>query len=244
MTAKDFPPLTPKIVLGVAAHPDDIDFGAGGTLAGFARSGAEVHILVITDGSKGAPDRTMSEAELVKLRQQEQTDAAKAIGAVRVQFLTYIDGELELSPALKQDIARVICELKPDVVVTIDPTVIYNAPMGIINHSDHRAVGQATLDAIYPLARDNLSLPELRRGGLEPFEVSTVLLINFGTNNFYVDIGDTLQVKMDAMKAHASQIDDLKSVQQLFTDIAADAGERAGCQYAEGFVRIDVRSVY
>ena len=157
--------LKPKVVLGVAAHPDDLDFGASGTMAGFAKNGAAVHYLIVTDGSKGSSDTKLSSADLIKIREKEQRKAVKAIGGKSVTFLGYPDGELEVTMALKKDIVKVIRTLKPDVVITMDPSMLYSAKRGFINHPDHRAAAQATLDSVFPLARDHMVFPEILANG-------------------------------------------------------------------------------
>src|SRR6185369_4911730 len=142
---------------------------------------------------------------------------------------------------VKRDIARVIRRVKPDVVITMDPSVLYVAERGIVNHPDHRAAGQAALDAAYPLARDHLSFPELLEEGLQPHKTPTLLLVNFEKPNYYVDIADTLQTKLDALCTHASQISDPEGASALVRSWAEAAGNTAGVRYAEGFVRIDIR---
>src|SRR3989344_3187826 len=171
--------LKPKKVLGVAAHPDDLDFGMSGTIAKWTARGAEAYYLILTDGSKGSADKNMSPEDLVKMRQDEQREAAKILGVDEVFFLNYEDGCLVCDKQLKRDIARVIRKVKPEVIMTFDPTLVYSAKRGIINHPDHRAAGQATLDACFPLARDHLSFPELLAEGLEPHATPTILLMNF-----------------------------------------------------------------
>ena len=240
MTPQEFSELTPKIVLGVAAHPDDLDFGASGTLAAFAAQGASVYYLLLTDGSKGTADREVASADLVRTRQQEQRAAVQAIGAKDVEFLDYPDGRLEVTMDVKRDIIKAIRKYKPDVVVTMDPSVLYSADRGLINHPDHRAAGQATLDAVYPLARDHLSFPELFEAGHEPHKVSTVLLINFNQQNYTVDISQTIDLKMQALEAHSSQMTDLEKTQTMMRNIATQIGAASGYQYGEGFMRIDV----
>src|SRR3990167_3444387 len=149
MKTTEFKELKPKIVLGVAAHPDDLEFGAGGTIAKWAGQGAKVYYLVLTDGSKGSSDKNISPKELAKIRRQEQHDAAKVLSVKEVFFCNYEDCKLDCSQDVKRDIARQIRIVKPDVVITMDPTMIYAPDSGFINHPDHRAAGQATLDAVY-----------------------------------------------------------------------------------------------
>jgi LmbE family N-acetylglucosaminyl deacetylase len=241
MAASKFSPLQPQIVLGIAAHPDDLDFGAAGTLAGWAAAGAQVHYLLLTDGGKGSSDRAMSSTQLVTIRQAEQRAAVAAIGGASIEFLAYPDGELEVTQELKKAIVKTIRSLKPDVVITMDPAMLYSAARGFINHPDHRAAGQAALDAVFPLARDHLAFPELLAAGLEPHQTKTVLLVNFDNSNFHVNIAPTIDTKMAALAAHTSQMSDLANTQLWVRDLAALAGQSSGYQYAESFIRIDVR---
>ena len=232
--------LNPKVVLGVAAHPDDLDFGASGTMAGFAKNGADVHYLIVTDGSKGSSDMKLSSTELIKIREEEQRNAVKEVGGKSVTFLGYPDGELEITMALKKDIVKVIRRLKPDVVITMDPSMLYSAERGFINHPDHRAAAQATLDSVFPLARDHMVFPELFANGYLPHKTATVLLTNFNTNDFVVDITDTFPNKIAALKAHASQVADIEEVKGWMSEIAGKIGKSSGYKYAEGFIRIDL----
>lgn len=235
-----FDPISPKVVLGVAAHPDDLDFGASGAMAKFAKDGARVHYLILTDGSKGSADTSMTEQKLTEMRRQEQRDAVAHFGGAGVEFLDYPDGQLEVTMDLKKDIIKAIRTIKPDVVVTMDPTMVYSSVRGMINHPDHRAAGQATLDAVYPLARDHMSFPELFDAGFKPHKVKTVLLINFDNHNFAVNISDTIDFKMKALEAHVSQMPELEKTQAWMRQIASKAGAKYGYTYGESFMRIDV----
>ena len=232
--------LNPKVVLGVAAHPDDLDFYAGGTMAAFAKQGAAVYYFVLTDGGKGTQDRNVTPADLRDRRRQEQRRAATLVGAKDVFFGDYPDGALENSLQVKRDIVKVVRQVKPDVVITFDPTVSYVAQDGLINHPDHRAAGQATLDAVYPLARDHLSFPDLFAEGYEPHNTATILLMNIGqAPTFAVDITHTIDAKFEALGMHASQF----ALQKMKDDVrqrAATAGKPYSYTYAEPFIRIDI----
>lgn len=238
---QDLPDLQPKVVLGVAAHPDDLDFGAGGTIATFRRAGAAIHYLILTDGGKGTADPNISPEQLTKTRQQEQQQALQKLGGGSVEFLDYPDGCLEVNLELKKEIVKAIRTIKPDVVITLDPSMLYSADHGFINHPDHRAAGQAALDAVYPLARDHLSFPDLFENGLHPHITPTVLLINFNEPNYFVDIASTFEQKCQALCAHKSQMPSETAVRQHLSESAAAAGKLANCDRAEAFVRIDIR---
>lgn len=240
MTQQNFNVLKPHIILGVAAHPDDLDYSAAGSFASFASQGAAVHYLILTDGSKGTSDREATAQNLRKIREKEQQESLRAIGAKSVQFLGYPDGELVVTMELKKEIVKTIRQLKPDVVVTFDPSMLYSANRGFINHPDHRAAGQATLDAVFPLARDHLSFPELDNLGFKPHKVKTILLANFNETNFRVDITKTIDRKIEALKAHKSQVSDITATEIRIRKLAEEAGQPAGFKYAEQFVRIDI----
>lgn len=239
----EFQPLEPKIVLAVGAHADDIDFGASGSVAAWAAKGAEVHYLVITDGSKGSADADMTSEKLVAMREQEQRDAAASLGAKEAHFLHYEDAMLEVTMDLKRDLVRVIRQIRPDTVVVMDPTMVYSTEFGFINHPDHRAAGQATLDAVFPLARDHMSFPDLFLAErLEPHKVEHVLLINMEKQNYYIDISATFDAKVAALKKHASQVQNPEQIAEMLGQRAAALGSKIGARYAEGFVRIDLRN--
>lgn len=236
------PPIAPKIVLGVAAHPDDLDFGAGGSMAAFAAQGAAVYYLILTDGSKGSSDRDMTAERLRDIRRDEERAAAKILGAKEVFFCDFPDGLLENTPEVKREIVKVIRQIKPDTVITLDPTEVYSAAAGLINHPDHRAAGQATLDAIYPLARDHMAFPELVANGLEPHAVQTALLIRFAQEqaHFAIDITAFFDKKMQAMAVHKSQFADHAQLDAWVRGHATQAGKQHGYAFAESFVRIEI----
>ena len=234
-----FSPLQPKVVLGIGAHPDDLDVTAGGTLAHFAAQGADVHYLILTDGGKGSDDPLMTSAQLVETRHAEQQTALEIIGGKSITFLDYPDGELEITMELKKQIVKAIRTIKPDVVIAMDPTVIYSAETGTINHPDHRAAGQATLDAVFPLARDRLTFPELY-DEFKPHKTPTILLANFNGGNYTVDISETFETKTAMMKAHVSQFSNVEESTWL-RDLAEAQGKAAGYALGESFVRLDIK---
>lgn len=242
MAVENIDTLAPKIVLGVAAHPDDLDFGMSGAVAKWASQGVQIYYLILTNGARGTADKSADPSKLTKIRRREQRNAAEKLGVTEVFFCDYEDCTLTVCPEVTRDIVRYIRKLKPDVVMTMDPGMLYNTELGMINHPDHRAAGQATLDAVYPCARDHLSFPELSQDDqLPPHKVSNVLLLNFNEQNYYIDISDYIEMKITALAAHVSQISDLEHVELLIRNIAEAKGSDIGVHYAEAFVRIDIK---
>jgi LmbE family N-acetylglucosaminyl deacetylase len=225
-------------ILGVGAHPDDLDFGAAGTFAKWVKEGHHCYHLICTDGRKGTSDTQMTEDNLVRLRRKEQKKVAEILGLKDVYFLTHHDTELMPDLTLKKEIVRFIRKLKPDIIVTLDPSFIYSRDSGYINHTDHRAAGLATLDAVFPLARDRLTFSELEREGLEPHKVKTVYLTSFENPNEILDITDTIDVKLQALRAHGSQI----SEQALgwVKERAKTTGAKKNFKYAESFIKLEL----
>ena len=242
MEPRKFNELKPKVVLGIAAHPDDLDFGASGSMARWARDGAKCYYVLCTDGSKGSDDPNLTSADLIRIRKDEQEKAAKILGLEKVFYLDHEDGLLENTIELKRQLVRIIREVKPDVMVTMDPSTLYMPEQGYINHPDHRAASQAALDAIFPLSRDRLSFPELAAAGYAAHKTPTVLLMSFGRgSNFWVDISETLEQKLAALKAHDSQGAGSEETQAMVASWTAQAGQEHGkMKHAEGFIRLDV----
>ncbi len=231
-----------ETVLIVGAHPDDNDFGSGGTAARAAGSGARVIYLIATTGQRGSSDESMTPRKLSSLRKKEQKEAAKILGVEEVIFLDYVDGEVTPDIRLKEKVVIQIRRYRPGIVVTMDPSFFYFKDSGFVNHSDHRAIGEATLDACYPLARDLLSFPGHARSGLKPHKVRELLLHSFvpGDANFYVDITATFDRKMKALAAHRSQVGDMEDLEPWMREHARRAGKLAGCRLAEAFVRLQL----
>lgn len=200
----------PRIVMALFAHPDDPEFFAGGALAKWAHEGWRVIYVLVTSGDKGSDDPTMTPERLITIREAEQRNAAQAAGADPndVIFLRQTDGELVADLNLRRHLVRVIRHYRPDVVVTNDPTARWGRQGGV-NHSDHIAIGNAAIDAIYPAARDRLYFPELLRDeGLEPHKVKQVYLAGTQSPNARVDITAYLDTKLTAIRCHVSQVKD------------------------------------
>jgi LmbE family N-acetylglucosaminyl deacetylase len=228
---------TPQRVLVVAAHPDDIEFGASGTVARWVNEGAVVRYVLVTSGDKGSDDPDADVALLADLRQREQREAAAEIGVEGVDFLDEPDGQVEASLALRERITRAIRSFRPQVVMTHDPTVLF-VNNEWVNHPDHRAVGQSTVDAVFPTARDPLNFREHLEQGLQPWKVSDLYLWSTNEANLIVDIGDTVERKIAALAHHASQFRAFDEIARWVRRRSEELGERAGYRAAEGFRRV------
>lgn len=239
-----FPPTKPhelhpslKRILNIAAHPDDIEFSTSGTMARWAREGRDVFFCLVTSGSAGTNEHTPHNDGLVPIRERETLEAARILGAKDVVFLRYQDGVVEPSLMLRRDLTRIIRRLKPDVVVTADPTVRWFGH-GYLNHPDHRAVASAALDAVFPSAETRYIFPELLAEGLEPHKVREVF-INFGNPpDTWIDIGDTIDLKCAALRAHASQIGPGEWIDKNMREWAEREGAGTGIAMSESYRRM------
>lgn len=228
----------PVRVLVIAAHPDDPEFACGGTSARWASEGQEVYYLVCTRGNKGSADEEMTSERLIRIREDEQRAAAKAIGARGVTFLDFVDGELAPTYEFREAIVREIRRIRPRVVVTHDPTSVYGPSH--LNHPDHRAVGTATLDSVYPTARDRLNYPEHEKAGLQPHKVKEVYLWGAPTPNVWVDISSSIDRKIEALRCHVSQVGNRDQLAEGIRERAKRVGEPQGIPLAEAFFRVSL----
>lgn len=213
-------------VLSFTAHPDDVDFAAAGTVARWTDAGIEVVYCVVTDGDAGGFDEDFPREEMPALRRAEQVAAAKCVGVHDVRFLGYPDGRVEATLGLRRDLARVIRQVRPQRVVSPSPERNY-ARMGI-SHPDHRAVGSAALDAIYPDARNPFAFPELRAEGLVAWKVSEVWIPGSMAPNHYVDVTDTFSRKVAALRAHMSQTGQRADLEEFLRAWLARAAAQGG----------------
>ena len=205
MTENELITPAPKRVLAIQAHPDDLEFGQAGTIAKWIREGAEVIYCSITSGDKGSEDPEMVGEKLAALREAEQRKACEILGVKDVIFLRYKDATLVADLDLRRDLTRVMRQVRPDVILGFDPTarILENS---YINHPDHIAAGEATLAAVFPSVRDRMTFPELLAEGLEPHKVPHVYLYATDKPNTWIDITDTLDLRIEALMAHASQL--------------------------------------
>ncbi len=224
-------------VLVITAHPDDPEFLAGGTIGRLVKEGHEVGYVIVTNGNKGSGDRNVTSEQLVPIREAEQRRAAQVLGVARVEFLGYEDGELEDTRDLRRDITREIRRWQPQLIITLNPRRGYNYfPFW---HRDHRITGRVVLDCVYPLARDHLAFPDLLPE-YEPHKVREVYMIQWEDARVIIDITNTMDLKLEAIRCHASQVADFKAFEDRMRDRAATLGKDKGYAYAEGFDHIVV----
>ncbi len=228
-------------VLVISAHPDDVDFGAAGTVARWTDAGIEVVYCVVTDGDAGGSDPGVSRSDIAVMRRGEQTEAARQVGVHDLQFLGYPDGRVEATLDLRRDLARVIRQVRPDRVVCPSPERNYARPG--VSHPDHRAVGSAALDAVYPDARNPFAFPDLLSAeGLEAWTVREVWISGTATPTHYVDVTQTFARKIAALRAHASQISVRDGLEDFLRQRLAGAAAQGGLpegSLAEGFQVLD-----
>jgi LmbE family N-acetylglucosaminyl deacetylase len=198
---------TPGSALVVAAHPDDIEFGCAGTVARWVQEGTQVTYALLTNGAAGSSDPEMTRERLAELREAEQRASAKVVGVGRVEFLGYEDGLLVPSLEVRKEVVRLLRRARPEVVVTTDPTMRYFADR-YINHPDHRAAGEVTLDAVIPGSDTRLAYPELLDEGLEPVKLTGVWLMMSAEPNVVVDVTDFMDLKLESLRCHVTQIGD------------------------------------
>jgi LmbE family N-acetylglucosaminyl deacetylase len=228
-------------VMGIFAHPDDPEFFCGGTFAKWAAAGKQITFVLATSGDKGSGDLNITSDQLVPIRETEERAAAARLGVQGVVFLRYPDGELLKSLELRRQLARLIRLKQPDIVVTNDPTARWYG-VNYINHPDHRAIGDAALDAVFPTARDHLSFPELYRlEGLAPHKVKQVYLCGTHDPDTKIDVTDYVEVKIAALREHKSQIADMEAMadrqrKNVDPEFAGD-----GQRYTESFRVFNLR---
>ena len=220
-------------IMIVAPHPDDAEFGAGGTAARWAAEGKSLVLILCTNGDKGTEDRSLKPGELAAIREREQREAAEVLGIQQVVFLGYPDQGLEDTDGFRESIVRVIRLYRPELVVTCDPYRRY------VWHRDHRMTGQVVLDAVFPYARDHLSYPDLLAEGLEPHKVSELLFWASEETNYRSDITETFPVKMRSLYCHRSQLKgDLSQIEKWQKNRCRQMAEGEAYEMAEGFHRV------
>lgn len=219
----------------IVAHPDDADFGIAGTLSRWIAAGTVAHLVCCTSGDAGADDASLDPLELGQTREREQRAAASIVGYEGVTFLHRPDGALANDLALREQLVRLIRTFKPDAVLTMDPEVVILGNR-FVQHTDHRQAGIAAVDAVYPAARNAMAFTHLALDeGLQPHETNTILLFFSAAPTVWVDISDTLDTKIDALRAHASQLRKPAELEGMIRGWAAEDGARIDRPAAEAF---------
>jgi LmbE family N-acetylglucosaminyl deacetylase len=224
----------PERFLVIVAHPDDADFGPACTVARWIDQGSVGELVCCTSGDAGADDPYTDPMVLGAVREREQRVAADLIGYRTVHFLHQPDGALANDLALREQLVRIIRELRPDAVLTIDPTELFHAD-GHIQHHDHRAAGFAAIDAVYPAAQNAMAFAHLARSGLAPFKVPLLYLSWTAHPDTWVDATGYVDRKLGALRAHASQVRDAAEMEQRVRGRLAEEGTRIGTEAAEAF---------
>lgn len=223
----------PESAMAIVAHPDDIEFSCAGTLARWAKAGSRVSYVVITSGDVGIDEPGMTRERAAKIREEEQREAGRRAGALEVIFLGEPDGMLQATIALRKKLVREIRRFQPEVVVCGDPTIVW-AGDSYINHPDHRAAATAALDAVFPAAGQPNLFEELVEEGLKAHKVRKVYVTSWNGADVFINIEETIDVKIRALRAHKSQMRDWDPNDRI-RERAAERGKGKEMAYAEGF---------
>ena len=225
-----------KRVLVITPHPDDAESGAGGTIAKWSSLGADIVLVVCTNGDKGTSDRSISSEQIAEIRKEEQLQSGKLLGLTNIVFLNHPDQGKENGEPFREELVREIRKHRPDVVVTIDPERKW------IRHQDHFVTGRVALDAVFPYARDYLAYPELIAQGLEPHKTLEVYLWGTDDPDVFIDIDEHFEDKLDALYCHASQMSTTKEQGRIrLRDRFSVYGPRVNAEVAEAFNRLELR---
>ncbi len=219
----------PESAMVIVAHPDDAEFTVAGTVAAWAKAGCRVTYVVCTDGNAGSHEPGMTREKLAEIRRAEQRAACATLGVSEVVFLGYDDGQLQPTLDLRRDLVRVIRQYKPEVVIAWDPTMMFLGD-DYINHPDHRAAAQAALDAAAPASAMPLLWPEAGA----PHSVRQVYIYGNDEPNVWVDVTETIEQKIAALKQHASQMGDWDPT-EMIKEWSAETGKEKGVAYAESY---------
>lgn len=225
---------TPESVLAVFAHPDDIEFGCAGTIARWVQEGARAAYVLITSGDVGIAKPGMTKAKAAEIREAETLEAAKVVGVEDVTFFRIGDGMVENTMELRKRVVREIRRFQPEVVMCGDPTMLFTARGGL-NHPDHRAAAGAAVDAVFPAAGQPNLFEELAEEGLSAHKVRKVYVSTWGDGTTYINISNTIDLKIKALKKHVSQVGESKNLEENMKQRAADRGKDVEMAYAEAF---------
>lgn len=232
---------TPESVLAVFAHPDDIEFGCVGTIARWVKDGARGAYVLITSGDVGIAEPGMTKEKASEIREKETIEAAKVAGVEDVTFFRVGDGMVENTMELRKRVIREIRRFQPEVVMCGDPTMLFT-PRGGINHPDHRAAAGAAIDAVFPGAGQPNLFEELEEEGLSAHKVRKVYVSTRGEGTTYVNISDTIDLKIEALKKHVSQVGESERLPDMIRQWGAERGAAVEMAYAETFRVLTIES--
>ncbi len=224
----------PRRFMVIVGHPDDADFGPAGTASTWIAAGSTGWLVCCTSGDAGAEDPDTDPTALASAREDEQRRAAQVVGYEGVSFLHRPDGGLVNDLALREDLTREIRTFRPDAVICGDPEVVIHRGGGV-NHTDHRAAAIAAVDAVYPAARNPMAFPWLARSGLDIHKVRRLYLFWSNEPDVWIDVTETADRKIEALRCHESQLHDPEGVFSRVRGRLAEQGERIGVAAAEGF---------
>jgi LmbE family N-acetylglucosaminyl deacetylase len=220
-------------VMVISPHPDDVDFGCSGTLAQWSRRGVDITYVICTSGDKGT-DLPVAPESLAEIREKEQLAAAAIVGVRKVVFLRLKDGELENNREFRKILVRQLRQHRPDIVLAMDPANV-RFDNAYVSHSDHRAAALAAFDAIYPAARNRNFFPELLEEGLLPHAVNSIYFFGTADPNTWIDISETMETKIEALRAHKSQVEAFEDLSGWVRERFGQFGKQKGLAYAEIF---------
>ncbi len=220
----------------VVAHPDDLEFSSGGTVSKFARENKRIVLVQVTSGDRGTQDRSFTSETLAATREAEEREAAARLGIAEIVFLREPDGAVVPDLSLREKITRMIRTHRPDVIVTHDPFRPYAL------HPDHRAVGMATHDAVYPTSRDPLYYPDHLASGLEPHKTAEIWYFGSDSPDIHIDITDTFDDKINALRAHQTQVGEAKELVERLRGFSSDIAKDQPFELAEAFKVIKMRT--
>lgn len=232
---------TPESAMVIVAHPDDIEFSCAGTIARWVRDGAKVSYVLLTSGQVGIKDAHITGKEAAAIREREQVAAAKVVGVDNVIFLGYQDGMLENTLEVRKKLVREIRKFRPEVVMTADPRRLFTPTNTYINHPDHRAAGAAALDAVFPAAGMPTLYKELEAEGLTAHETRKVYVMAWEESDTFVNISETIDLKLEALRQHKSQMGEWNPESMLRERAAALAAGKE-MAYAETYRVIHLRT--
>lgn len=220
----------------VVAHPDDAEFSSAGTIARFASEGKRAVIIQVTSGNRGTSDRSFTPEVLAQTREDEEKEAARRMGVGDLVFLRQPDGAIVPDIALREMITKMIRTHRPDVIITHDPFRPYAM------HPDHRGVGMATHDAVYPTARDHLYFPDHLASGLEPHKTAEIWYFGSEEPDVYIDITNSFDTKIEALKAHKSQVGEARDLAERLRERSRELAAGHDFELAEAFKSVKMRT--